>query len=264
MNLESLFEKELRAYFGTHKGLDPDKIDDIAIAVYNEWSDKPCAELGGKSPRTFVAEIDDPGALIDGAMESVRRGGEPSPLYAERIASMPAAVSKLTEVLSDPAESEAVRTAAAQMLSRAEKLPTREFIELVFDPDTPTDLRETLIDRLKYEKDISGALIERIPETEGESKMILAELLVSTGVTDDRIFEMLVGMLDDRVSLPFASQLLAEYGDPRAIEKLSELAETCDYADYTELRNAVEMLGGELTLRLNWDGDGTYKIIKGE
>jgi len=264
VNLEALFEKELREYFSTHRGIDPDKLDDIAVSVYGQWADKPCAELEGKTPRAYVSEIDDPNALIAGAMESVERGGEPSPLFAERIIGMPSALRGLIEILSDASKPEAVRTAAAQLLGRTEKLPINEFTDLIFDPDTPTELRETLIDRLKYEKNIGSVLIERMAETDGEGRKILAELFVRSGERNDGILEMLLSLLDERGALPFAAQLLAEYGDSRAIEKLSELAETCDYADYTELRNAVEMLGGELTLRLNWDGDRTYKIIKGE
>ena len=105
-------------------------------------------------------------------------------------------------------------------------------------------------------------MIPRIGETEGNARFILAELLAGSGVHDDRIFELLIEVLE--VNIPYGAQLLSAYDDPRAIELLSEKAETCDYADYIELRNAVEALGGELTLRFNWDNDSSYKKIKGE
>lgn len=258
MNLEKLFEKYLRAYFAAHPEVLSDP-EEVVSEVYAEWADKPDAELGC-TPRAYVEKLTDVRELTAMAAESVKRGGEPSPLVLDRIVELPAE-RELTEILESGGD-DGMRTLAADLLSRMDKLPVLTSLELVFDPDESDVVREALIDKLKYADNVAPALLERIDGA--ADKKILAELLVSTGVRDDRIYDLLLGLLRSGDCLPFAAQLLAEYGDERAIEPLSELAETAVYADYIELRNAVEGLGGELTLRFNWDGDATYKKIKGE
>ena len=263
MNIEKLFEKELRAYFTSHRGISADKLDDVTQKLYEKWSDTPCAELGGKTPRQYVESIDDVKTLVSLALESVRGGGEPAPLYVERISRMPHASNELKEILLS-SEKESVRIVASELLDRIGDTPVSDYVEIVFDPDTPTDLRETLISRLEGEDGLAEILIPRISETEGGAKFILAELLARSGEVDERIYELLIGLLDEKGAVAYVSQLLSAYGDPRAIEKLSMIAETCDYADYIDIRNAVEELGGELALRLSWDNDASYKKIKGE
>lgn len=259
MNLENLFEKYLRAYFASHPGSMTDP-EDVLPTVYNEWADKPETELGD-TPRNYVKKLTDADELIGMAAESVKKGGEPSPIVIDRIVELPQAAPALVAVLDGEAD-ERVRALAVELLSRMDKLPVGTALELVFDPSTPDLLREALIDRLKYTDNVGYSLLDRIGTTDGESKKILAELLVGSGVVDDRVFALLLELLNAGDCLPYAAQLLGEYGDERAIEPLSALAETAVYADYIELRNAVEMLGGNLTLRFDFDGDPTYNKIK--
>lgn len=260
MNLEKLFEKYLRAYFAAHPEVLSDP-EEVLPTVYAEWSDKPEKELGGVTPRAYVNKLTDAKELIAMAAESIISGGEPSPLVVDRIVALPKAESDLVVVL-DGEYDERMRALAVELLSRMDKLPVRLSLELVFDPSTPEILREALIDRLKYTDNVGTALLDRIGTTDGEAKKILAELLVGSGVKDDKVFSLLLELLNNGDCLPYATQLLAEYGDERAIEPLSTLAETAVYADYIELRNAVEMLGGDLTLRFNFENDPTYQKIK--
>lgn len=263
MNLESLFEKYLREYLSANKGI-LGRLEDKLPDVYAEWTETPLAELSGKTPRAYVDGIDDVHALIDVAMKNVPRGGEPAPVAVDRLEKMPDAVPSLVRLL-DGGGDEKVRAAAAEILDRMNRLPLVGCVDIVFDPDTPVALRETLVQRLKYDGDaIKQALLSRIGETEGESKKILAEMLVDSGVTDDRVYALLNELLVGSDCLPLACRLIADYGDPRAIEPLSEIAGGCVYADYIEVRNAVERLGGDLPLRFNWDGDPTYNKIRGE
>lgn len=264
MNFEELFEKYLREYLTANRGK-IGRLDDILPAVYEKWAETPSTALNGRTPRAYVDAITDGKELAALALANVRRGGEPAPVAADKLARTPAAAPALTEILDDPNEDEKVRIAASELLCRMEKLPLADCTTLVFDPDTPELLREALIDRLKYDgADIRRELLARVGETEGEAKKILAELLVGAGVTDDRVYLLLTELLDEPGCLPLACQLLADYGDERAIGPLAELAGKCVYADYIEVRNAVERLGGDLPLRFDWEGDPTYKKIRGE
>lgn len=265
MNPERLFETYLREYFAAHRESIARRggLEEVLPELYARWSNRALPELGGKTPREYIDGMTDPADLLAVIEDSVSRGGEPSPMALDRLAALPSAERALLDLLEN-GENENMRITAAELLSRTDKLPAQTGTELVFDPSTPERLRETLVDLLKGTDGVTEILLDRIGSVEGENRKILAEMSVASGRTDDRIFALLLELLGERENLPFAAQLLAAYGDPRAIEPLSALAETCDYADYIELRNAVEELGGELTLRLNWDGDKTYKKIKGE
>ena len=176
MNLEKLFEKALRAYFAAHR-VSRDGLEDAVADAYADWSDKPLDELDGKTPREYVAAVTDPAEIAEGALAGVRNGGEPSPLFADRVAEVPAASARLTEVLESD-EPERVRVAAAELLHRAGAVPVETYIDLVFDPDTPDNLRETLIEQLEYTDGAAGPLLARLGEAEGENRKILAELLL--------------------------------------------------------------------------------------
>lgn len=263
MNLEVLFEKYLREYLSKNGGI-IGQLEDALPRIYQKWADAPCAALGGKTPRAYVDGIADERTLTELAFANVKRGGEPAPVALDKLIEMPSASPVLIDLLESVGD-EKTRIAAAETLDRMNKLPLAACVELVFDSDTPTALRESLVGRLKYDGEaIKRELLARVGETEGEARKILAELIVGSGVTDDRVFTMLTEMISDEGSLPFTCQLLADYGDPRAIEPLSEISETCVYSDYIEVRNAVERLGGNLPLRFNFDGDPTYKKIKGD
>ncbi len=262
MNLEKLFEKALRAYFAAHR-VSRDGLEDAVADAYADWSDKPLDELDGKTPREYVAAVTDPAEIAEGALAGVRNGGEPSPLFADRVAEVPAASARLTEVLESD-EPERVRVAAAELLHRAGAVPVETYIDLVFDPDTPDNLRETLIEQLEYTDGAAGPLLARLGEAEGENRKILAELLVACGARGEKVYGLLEELVREPGNAAYASQLIARYGDERALPLLAELSAKCDYADYIELRNAAEMLGGDVPLRFDWSGDATYKKIKGE
>ena len=263
MNLETIFEKYLRAYVLAHRGALAGGLEEELPGIYDEWKRTPSDDLGGKTPEEYAAGLD-VRELTECALANVRRGGEPSPVAADRLVEMPGAAAALERVLSDDGEDERVREAAADLLVRADALPVATCVDAVFDPDTPAGLRESLVEKLKYEKGVADVLLERLSEAEGDSRLILAELLASSGVRDDRIYDMLVSMLGEPGLLPFACRLLSAYGDERAIEPLVEASHACDYADYTDLRCAVEELGGDMPLRFNWDNDPTYRRIKGK
>ncbi|MBL4846044.1 MAG: SEC-C domain-containing protein [Planctomycetes bacterium] len=82
----------------------------------------------------------------------------------------------------------------------------------------------------------------------------LASVLSELGTRDARIYEILLGWLDEE--LEFAAGCFGAYGDPRAIEPLTRAFDAAPVTnesefmanhDLVELRDAIERLGGELT-----------------
>ncbi len=264
MDPEKLFHEFLRKKITYRGGISPAELEDAVGKYYEEWENTPCADFGGLSPRGYYESIKDPRELAGMLKDALKKGDAP-PVLTERLVKLDGADDALCDILLDGNADEKTRLAAADLLNARDGVPVETYIECVFDPDTPETLRETLIGRLEEcGERTAEPLIRRIEETEGEAKTILAELLVYSQARDDRIYEFLIGLIDDGIALPFALDMLGRYGDERAIEKLTELAKTCDYADFTDIRNAVEMLGGELDVKRDFSQDATYKKIKGE
>ena len=264
MDAEKLFHEFLRKKITENGGLRRSDIEDAVGAYYTEWENTPCRETDGLTPREYFERITDARELVKMLADSLATGDAP-PVLTERLMRAENATAALSELLLDDSADVKARVAAADLLNARESVPAETYIECVFDPDTPETLRETLIGRLEEcGEDISEPLIRRIDETDGDARAALAELLVFSGVRDERVYEFLVGLADDARLRAFALDMLGRYGDERAIDRLTELARTCDYADYIDIRSAVEMLGGELEVKRDFTDDVTYKKIKGE
>ena len=81
---------------------------------------------------------------------------------------------------------------------------------------------------------------------------------------DERIYTYTVHQFltqPDRRAM-YAS-FLAKLNDPRAIEPLTQALSLSDvdYLDYIEIRNAIEMLGGEVTVEREFPGDPAYEAL---
>ncbi len=253
------FRERLRKTGAMPKGED---FEDFLAECSADWENEPCAEYGGKTPREYFGGITDPDELARIFEQDVKEGGEPLAVIADRLAGMPEAKSVLCRMVSD-GDNENVREAAADILHAANEVPVSEFAEIIFDPDTPAGLRERLTDILSQTDNVCSALAWRIDDAEGTDALILAEILVESGAVSDGVFSLLMRLTDNADTLPRALQLIASYGDDRALPRLKEVAETCDYAMFTDVRSAVEALGGELDCDRDWSSDATFAAIKG-
>ena len=67
-------------------------------------------------------------------------------------------------------------------------------------------------------------------------------------------------------NVPLYANYLAKYGDDRALPFLMAAIENekISYADFEELRFAIEALGGEYTKERDFSKDKSFRKIKGE
>lgn len=244
------------------KAIKGDEFEDLLASSAAEWENAPCDEYGGKTPREYVGGITDIGEMIKMFRDDVAEGGEPFALISDRLAEMPEAAPALGKIVAEEGD-ERLREAAADVLFKSDRVPVAEFAEVVFDPDVTVDLRERLIEILSQTENIYPVLAPRMEYAEGENALILAELLVSSGARGEDVFEFLMRLTESAETLPRALQLIAEYGDERALPRLYELSGTCDYALFTDIRSAVEWLGGEMDTERDWSADKTFAAIKG-
>ena len=110
-------------------------------------------------------------------------------------------------------------------------------------------------------RDVEGLLAD----ADERGKARIAEI-VSRGQKTDGAFDILIAeFLKHGENLPLYASYLARYGDERALPFLNAAAENekISYADFEELRFAIEALGGECKVKRDFSADKTYKKIKG-
>ena len=257
--LREYFRRKLAEKGGLPAG---EEFEDFVAECSASWENEPCGDYGGLTPKRYFAEITDVGTLIDMFERDIKEGGEPSAVITERLEELPAAAAALTDIVTGDGGEE-IRLAAADILWRADRVSAEAFADVIFDADTPEALRERLIDILSDAPGIYPALAERMDHVSGTNALILGELLVRSGEMNDGIYSFLLKLTGDAETLPRALQLIASYGDMRAIPELKKLALNCDYATYTDIRAAVEELCGDMDVERDWKGDPTYERIKG-
>ena len=101
-------------------------------------------------------------------------------------------------------------------------------------------------------------------DAEQSVKANLTEIL-SNCKNDDRVFDILVAeFAKNQNNIPLYAGYLAKYGDERALPFLNVAIEKekISYADFEELRFAIEALGGEYNKVRDFSNDKSFKKIK--
>ncbi|MBQ8427002.1 MAG: hypothetical protein IJX16_04495, partial [Clostridia bacterium] len=132
--------------------------------------------------------------------------------------------------------------------------------------DYSETIRELATERLSNLADtVKEEILAQFNEVDDVKKACLTEIL-SNASKDDRVFELLINeFLRNATQVPLYANYLAKYGDERALPFLLTAIENekISYADFEELRFAIEALGGEYNKSRDFSLDKTYKKIKG-
>ena len=151
------------------------------------------------------------------------------------------------------------------MHDRQEKIPVSRYFEfaLLDYPDTIGELATEYLE--ENAEDVSGFAIAEYENASDKGKERIADIL-SRGKRSDKAFDILTKEFASHTKeIALYSSYLSRYGDDRAIPILTESAknEKISYADFQELRFAIESLGGECDIKRDFSNDKTYKKIKG-
>jgi hypothetical protein len=221
--------------------------------LQREWEDAPDPVLAGLSPREYLKRLS-PDMLVR-ALKSGKND-----LLLEVIALDKRCVPYLLPLVGGGTGLSACAVELLAALGASE--PLEEYISIIKAGDDP-DLTELVIERLKENIDAAGPLlIGEIEGAGGEFRAILAEIL-SYGGHDDRVLGLLTDLFLSGENIPFYAGLLGRYGDERAAAVLYPALDRTDYADYIDIKNAVERLGGVVDEQFrDFTYDETYRLIK--
>lgn len=265
IDFDKLFENYADKYFIEHRDdyTSPDDFAKDLNKIYHEWATSPQIALGGISPSEFFNRIPTP-ELIDILKGSCAGENNPSSLLFDRIATEPELLGELTQLARSTSENKLLEVALAliEELGGADYEFYIDMLERDIDAACKEECIEALCDNADEAKD------ELISRAEAASDIEMIELylepLTFCKKNDDRILKLLRKMLKADANTSYIAELMGRYGDDRACADLYPLLDTCDYAEFLEIRNAIEQLGGTVDKHYrDFSSDPLYKVMKG-
>ena len=265
IDLDKLFDKYISGYVYKNVGkIKPEEIENEIPVMYEKFGDEPIAELGGKTPNAYYKDFS-AAELVSALREHVRSGVPVSDFLVESVIAADDGEKAVVTAIKDDPEEEF----AAYLLNIYEMLGASDSLEEILGfvlYDFSENLRELATEILSEKADlIKESVLNAFDGAEDGRKDNLAEILSHCG-KDDRVLSVLISEFaknkDKRAQY---AGYLSKFGDDRALPCLYEAIEDekIRYADFTELRFAIESLGGEYKKERSFTGDKDYAKLKG-
>ena len=242
IDFDKLFNDYLHKWIEKHKdSMTADEMENEITGVFDEWQNSACKEIGNKSPREYFDSKTD-GELLSELIEYSSVSGAPA-ILLDTITDRGCA-DGLIALINGKYEPQVKIQALNLLNEESAEMPLDKCLEFARDESGDEGLRELAVEILCDNADaVKDKIFALLPTASLKQKGIFAEILVQAG-KDDRTFDLLVEMLEKGDNLALYASFLGKYGDERAARYLYKKLDDCNYADYMEVRNAIEQLGG--------------------
>lgn len=246
-----------------------DQMEDDLPRVYTEFLNTPAKWLDNVTPGAYFTQFEDAKDLVDWLVAYCRKGVPVPDMLMEQIQAVgrPCEKRLLTLLRDDEADvpEEAKMTAIGLLRDMGSTLPKMLYITWQLNRKAEDDLADNALDSLRdMGREALQPMLENLPKANEAGQEALLDVLANFP-GNESVYQLAVRLFDknpDRRAL-FASYL-AKLGDERALPALKAAAmeENCRYADYIELRAAIEELGGEAPEREFYD-DPEFDLLHG-
>ena len=266
IDFDKLFENYADKYYAAHEDEydSPDEFARDLDHIYHQWASSPQEVIGGLSPSDFFGKIPTD-RLIDILKGACVGENNPNSLLFDRIAAEPELLPELIELALSSTDEKLLLVTLSLIgeLGGADNEFYLNMVERDIDACVKEECIEALCDRAEDVKDI---LLDRAESSDDIGKMeMYAEVLTFCASGDDRILKLLRLLLSSDPNVAYVAALMGRYGDERACVDLYKLLDDCDYAEFIEIRNAIEQLGGVVDAHYrDFSDDPLYKAIKGK
>jgi HEAT repeat protein len=188
--------------------------------------------------------------------------GSPSALLLDRIVELDC-VEQLKSLIEGDYSAEVKIQAINLLLETGAGHPVEKYVQILCDANEDEGLKELCVETLTtMPNEVSALLYPLIPTADYTLKGLIAEILVGAE-KDERIYELLQDLFENGNNVSLYAGFIAKYGDERAMTYLYKALDNCNYADYTEIRNAIESLGGTVDDEYrDFSSDPYYKALK--
>ena len=264
IDVDQLFDKYIEGYVYSNIGkVKPDEIENKIPELYLKFGDEKLKELDGKTPNSYYKSFSIE-QLIDCLKGHIEKGVSVSDFLCEAITGDVNNEDALVKALYDEGNEEFTLYVMNMLGEIGSDKPCKRYLEFV-TCDYGESIRELATELLcTMAESVKDAVLEQFKDCDEKIKANLTEIL-SNCKKDDRVFDILVAEFAKRQNeIPIYANYLAKYGDERALPFLLTAIEKekISYADFEELRFAIEALGGEYTKERDFSSDKTFKKIK--
>lgn len=270
IDIDKLFDEYISDYVYKNVGkVKPEEIENKIPVLYEEFGNAKLKELGNKTPNSFYRDYS-ASELLTLLKKHLEEDVSVSDFLCEAIIASSDGESEVVKALKSD-ESEQFTAYLMNMLSDMKgKIPEDRYFEFVLY-DYPDVIGELATESLcEIADNVKAGAIERYKDADERGKARIAEILSRTkkdfNCEKDEVFDILVAeFLKHGENIPLYASYLARYGDDRALPFLNAATENkkLNYADFEELRFAIEALGGECKTKRDFSADRSYKKIKG-
>lgn len=267
IDFDGKFFEYARKWMAKHTGLSEQQVEDSYNAIMEEWINRPAEWLDGKTPASYFEQFeagDELIALLKGYFD--QDINLPEPLYSRIVKMGERIAPKLCEILKDEAAKESLRAECMAMLRDIDtRCADDDLIELVCNAEESNELSDLAADVLSgRDAGIASLLLDRYEAAPAYAQMLILDICVNFP-GDDRILEYLLYKLrNEPEQRALYASCIGKLGDPRALDDIRRMLNLSDlrYLDYIELRDALEVLGGEIDEERSFYGDPDFEALR--
>lgn len=255
MNLNKLFEKFARKNITVLRQGGEDALN----LLYSRWL-KTYDESLGSTPEEYLKKLSDED-LLEYLTEEAQSGTMGAAVIDELESRD--CQKRLALFVKESDCDAAVMTAVEILERKGAKHNLSAYLDIVSDKTRDITLREELVEILKNNAgEAAEEIYSRIDDADIELKTVFAEILLCAP-KDERTYSLLVDLFLNGNNIPLYCSYLGAYGDERAAAILYRALDNAIYADFIEISNAIERLGGTVDYEMkDFTDDPTFRLIK--
>ncbi len=264
LDLDALFDKYIEGYVYSNIGkVKPEEIENKIPELYVKFGDEILQELEGKTPNTYYTQFSGE-ELVNCLKTHLEQRVAVSDFLCEAITGKEDNAKALANALNGEESEEFILYIMNMLGEMNSKLALNTYLDFIAW-DYSEGVRELATELLgAFAEDVKERVIDRYNESEEDKKPYYTDILSKTQ-KDDRVFDILMlEFAKHTENIPLYAGYLAKFGDERALPFLYKAIEEekINYADFEELRFAIEALGGQYDKKRDFSSDKTYKKIK--
>ena len=267
IDIDSLFDKYISDYVYKNVGkVAPDEIENKIAELYLDFGKKNLSELDGKSPEEYYLQFSCK-ELLTGLKTHLSEGVAVPDFLCEAIIIKKDESDVVINELSSSDDEEYLMYLMNILKSVDSDRLAKIYFEILLC-DYSDAIKELATELLSdgMSNQVSAEIIKEYENADQTTKERFCEILAGASKTDE-IFQILINEFNARQdNIPLFAGYLAKYGDDRAIVTLTTAIEKekIKYADFEELRFAIESLGGEYNKQRDFSHDKFFNKIKGK
>ncbi len=263
IDIDTLFSDYITDYVKENIGkTSPEEIETAVANLYAEFGNKKLKALEGKTPTEYYNCLS-ADELIECLKAHLEQDVAVPDFLCEALA-VPANENALVKSIEED-QNEVFTVYVMNMLSMigSEKCFDRYLQFICWDYSQT--IKELATEHLReYSDKVKERVLALFEQSEASVKLYLTEILAGCS-RDDRVFNALVEQfVKNPKDQALYANYLAKHGDERALAFLMTAIEqeNISYADFQELRFAIEALGGQYDKVRDFKADKSYKKIK--